>query len=301
MDDLVPVSLGFDTTILTGSIAESSMKMYQRDFTAYLDYAVTPEIAMQSSTLARWRTHLSANTELSPHTINRMMSAVKRLMKEAETQGYVVKGTYEDFKHVSGVRVEALKHRQKEHSRVRISPDEMRMLTSLPDPLTLVGIRDSAMLHTLASSGLRVDELATLKRSQIVSVGGGHQLKVIGKNDKTYRDAPLSDEAYEDIKEWLARRPVSSEYLFTSFQGKGGQLRARPLTSVSIWRIVKAYADQCGLEHIKPHDFRRFVGTRLAKTNPRAAQKALGHKKIGTTMDNYVLDELEVGITNNLY
>jgi integrase/recombinase XerD len=301
MEELVPLSLGFDTAILTGSIAESSMKMYQRDFKAYLDYAVTPEIAMQPSTLARWRTHLSANTDFSPNTINRMMSAVKRLMDEAETQGYVPRGTSEDFKRVHGVKVEALKSRQKEHSRVRISPDEMRMLTSLPDPLTLVGIRDRAMLHTLASSGLRIHELATLKRSQVVSVDGGHQLKVIGKNDKSYRDAPLSDEAYEDIKEWLARRSIASDYLFTSFQGKSGQMKAEPLTSVSIWRIVKAYADQCGLEHIKPHDFRRFVGTRLAKTNPRAAQKALGHKKIGTTMDNYVLDDLEVGITNNLY
>lgn len=301
MDDLVPISLGFDTTILTGSIAESSMKMYQRDFKAYLDYAVTPVMAMLPSTLARWRTHLSVNTDLSPNTINRMMSAVKRLMDEAEAQNYIPRGTSEDFKRVHGVKVEALKHRQKEHSRVRISPDEMRMLTSLPDPLTLVGIRDRAMLHTLASSGLRVDELATLKRSQMVSIGGGHQVKVMGKNDKSYRDAPLSDEAYEDIKEWLARRSIISDYLFTSFQGKSGQMKAAPLTSVSIWRIVKAYADQCGLEHIKPHDFRRFVGTRLAKTNPRAAQKALGHKKIGTTMDNYVLDDLEVGITNNLY
>jgi integrase len=70
---------------------------------------------------------------------------------------------------------------------------------------------------------------------------------------------------------------------------------------VSIWRIVKGYADQCGIEHIKPHDFRRYVGTQLAKKNPRVAQKALGHKNINTTMDNYVLDELEVGVTDNLY
>lgn len=301
MGDLIPVSLGFDTTILAGRVASSSIKMYQRDFKTYLEYAITPELAIQPSTLARWITHLSANTDLSPNTINRMVSAVKRLMYEAETQGYVSKGVGDDFKRVVGVKVEALKDRQKKHSRVRISPDEMRVLTSLPDPITLVGIRDRAMLHTLASSGLRVDELATLKRSQVFSVGGGYQVKVMGKNDKSYRDAPLSDEAYADIKEWLARRSIASDYLFTSFQGKSGQMQVKPLTPVSIWRIVKAYADQCGLEHVKPHDFRRFVGTQLAKTNPRSAQKALGHKKIGTTMDNYVLDDLEVGITNNLY
>lgn len=302
MVDLIPViSLDFDTTILAGSIAPSSMKMYERDFRAYLAYARTPELAMQPSTLARWRTSLAASTILSPNTINRMMSAVKRLMDEADSQGFVPKGTGEDFKRIHGVKVEALKHRQKENNRTRISPEQMRTLTSLPDLLTLVGIRDNALLHTLASSGLRIHELAGLKRSQILSLEKGYQVRVMGKNDKAYRDAPLKPEAYEAIQAWLHARPVVSDYIFTGFQGKGERAKVEPLTTVSIWRIVKAYADQCGLEHIKPHDLRRFVGTQLAKTSPRSAQKALGHKMLSTTMDNYVLDDLEVGITDNLY
>lgn len=301
MSNIVPSSLGFDTAILAGSIGPSSIKMYARDFKAYLAFAGTPELAIQPSTLARWRTHLSANTTHSPKTINRMMSAVKSLMSEAESQGFVPKGTSEEFKRVRGVKVEALKHRQKVHSRVRISPEEMRTLTSLPDPLTLVGIRDTALLHTLATSGLRVDELSTLTQDQIYVKDKGYQVRVMGKNDKEPRDAPLSPEAYTAIQNWLKQRPIESSYVFTSFQGKGEHPNATPLKDVSIWRIVKGYADQCGIEHIKPHDFRRYVGTQLAKTNPRHAQKALGHKNISTTMDNYVLDDLEVGITDNLY
>jgi len=52
---------------------------------------------------------------------------------------------------------------------------------------------------------------------------------------------------------------------------------------------------------VKPHDFRRFVGTQLATRNIRLAQKALGHKSIETTARHYVLDELEVGLTDGLY
>jgi len=295
--DPVPLWLGFDVAMLAGSIAPSSMKMYARDFSAYLAYAQTSERATNPQTLARWRTHLASNTTLSPRTINRMMSAVKRLMEEAETQGYVSRGTSDDFKRVRGVKIEALKHRQKVHARMRIETQEMRTLTSLPDPLTLVGIRDTALLHTLASSGLRVDELATLTKQQVLP----RNLSIMGKNDKEYRDVPLSQEAHDAIEEWLRRRYVDSLYVFTSFQGRGERLSSHPMKPVSIWRIVKAYAEQCGLQHIKPHDFRRFVGTQLAKTNPRAAQRALGHKSIATTMDNYVLDDLEVGITDNLY
>lgn len=54
-------------------------------------------------------------------------------------------------------------------------------------------------------------------------------------------------------------------------------------------------------ENIKPHDVRRFVGTQLAKRDIRTAQKALGHKHIDTTAWHYVLDELDVGLTDDLH
>jgi hypothetical protein len=43
------------------------------------------------------------------------------------------------------------------------------------------------------------------------------------------------------------------------------------------------------------------VGTRLAAKDIRKAQKALGHKRIDTTARHYVLDELEAGLTDDLY
>ena len=62
-----------------------------------------------------------------------------------------------------------------------------------------------------------------------------------------------------------------------------------PISEVTVWNIVK------------PHDFRRFVGTQLAAKDIRKAQKALGHKSIEVTARHYVLDELEVGLTDHLY
>jgi hypothetical protein len=43
------------------------------------------------------------------------------------------------------------------------------------------------------------------------------------------------------------------------------------------------------------------VGTQLAKKDIRKAQKALGHKRIDTTAKHYILDELEEGLTDDLY
>jgi len=79
------------------------------------------------------------------------------------------------------------------------------------------------------------------------------------------------------------------------------QATLQPLSVSSAWRVVRKYALQCGLPHVKPHDFRRFVGTELAKRDLRQAQKALGHQRLETTVQHYVLDELQPGLTEDLF
>ena len=214
-------TLAFDSSILAGQLAPSSISMYARDFRAYLAYARTPAAALDPATLARWRALLAANTSLSPNTINRMLSAVKRLIKEAAVQGYVPHETAKAFADIAGVKVVALKERTKRNGRTRIDPAAIRQLCEAPDQTTMKGLRDAAMLATLASSGLRVSELASLTLGQITKKGNGYMLSVRGKNDREYREAPLSREAYRLLMQWITRRPVVSEYVFTSFGGRG--------------------------------------------------------------------------------
>lgn len=291
----------FDASILAGQLAPSSVAMYTRDLEAYCAFAGSPAAVVQASTLARWRAHLAQNTSKSPNTINRMISAVKRLMREASAQGYIPASLAQEFDQIGGVKVAALKERVKDNARVRIEPWDMRTVCDLPERERLIGLRDHALLATLASSGLRVTELATLTKAQIRPKGNGYLVLVRGKNDVTYREAPLSREAFGYIELWTETRPVDSEYIFTSFAGRGERLTERPLSPTAVWKIVRKYAEEAGLSDVKPHDFRRFVGTQLARANIRQAQKALGHKRLETTARHYVLDELEPGLTDDLY
>ncbi len=301
---LAPIArpeLTFSADILAGQLAPSSIAMYRRDFAAYLQFAQSADAVLAPATLARWRTHLANNTHLSPRTINRMLSAVKRLMREAAAQGYTSSEHAAAFEQVAGVKPKALKNRVKAHARTKITPSTMRLLCEQPDATTLMGLRDRALLATLASSGLRVAEAASLTTTQIAPKGESYVVTVQGKNDEAPREAPLSREAHRHIKTWLAQRPVGSSYVFTGFAGRGERLTSRPMSSPSVWRIVQRYARAIGIDHIKPHDFRRFVGTQLAARDIRKAQKALGHKRIDTTASHYVLDDLEPGLTDNLY
>lgn len=293
--------LPFDINIIAGVIKKSSESMYRRDMLAYLTYAQTRDMALKPSTLARWRTYLVNETVLSPNTINRMLSSVRSLMKEAAEQAYITYELASAFGNVSGVKIEALEDRQKEHAQTRISSEDMRRLTNAPDTTTLVGLRDKALLHTLASSGIRASEAAKLTIDRIGKEEGNYYVEIKGKNDKRYRRALLTKEAFDAIQSWLSARNSKTTAVFTGFINQSLRSTGKGLSPVSIWRIVQRYATECGLAWIKPHDFRRYVGTQLTRKHGlRKAQQALGHKRIATT-EKYDLSELELGLTNNLY
>lgn len=295
----------FDTSILTGQVRQSTIAMYKRDFAAYVDFAGSADNALNPAMLAQWRTELS-KTDKSPNTINRMLASVRSLLKEAASQGYIGQEVAARFESVKGVKVQALRQNLKKDARTKIQPEDMRRLCESPDVTTLAGKMHHALLLTMASSGLRVSEVVTLTPGQIEKrVQGkkvGYIVRVTGKTDTEAREAPLSTEAWQAIQSWLVARPVSSGYIFTGFGGRGSRdPQTTHIHQVSAWEIVKRYAAKCGLDSIKPHDFRRFVGTNLAKSDPRQAQKALGHKSIDTTYKHYVLDEMQVGLTEGLF
>lgn len=300
---VLPPPLPFDADLLAGQLAASSIAMYQRDFTAYVGYGAKHALdPLQPATLARWRTWLAQATTLSPNTINRMLSAVKRLMAEAAEQGYLSHEVAEAFQDLKGVKRAALKERLKPNARTRIAPDQMRQLQAAPGKEGLRALRDAALLATLASSGLRVSEAARLTCRQILQEGEDFLLSVRGKNEEEDSRALLSREAKQLIDAWLTARPIESAYVFTAFAGRGeSRLTACPLTARAIEYLIDAYARACKLPHVTPHDLRRFLGTILAKQDIRRAQKALRHKRIDTTATHYVLDELEPGLSNDLY
>lgn len=290
--------------LLAGRLAASTVAMYTRDCAAYVAFCgYDGTRAGAAETLRRWRTYLVEDTALSPHTINRMLAAVKRVLKEAAVRGVLPREVGSACGEVEGVSVAALRQRLKATARVRLTPAQMRQLCEAPDPTTLLGRRDRALLATLAGSGCRISEVVALTVGQLSARDGGYVLQVLGKGQAAPREAPLNREAYAHLQAWLAARAaqggVETPVIFTAFAGP--RPTARRLTAGAAWCAVRKYALKCGLPAVKPHDFRRFVGTQLAKRDIRQAQKALGHKRLETTAQHYVLDELQVGLTDGLY
>jgi len=301
---LYPPPPELDATLLAGRLNPNSLVRYQAYIGQYLTFAGSIDAAIDPQTLARWRRELAETTRLSPHTINLRLSIIRSLMKAAAEQGFITWSRYEEFKHVDGVSVVALADRLKPNRRVRISSEQVRTILALVEKRrTPWRERDLAIIHTLASSGLRASTLVSLRQDQIIARDGGYTLLVTTKNHIEPIEAPLSHVAFEAIQVWLAVRTHHKEspYIFTFILEKQGRGRDH-ITSTRLWQLMKRYSARAGLPDIKPHDWRRFVGTKIVKEyGIYQGAKALGHASIRTTADHYVIDDLTVGMTDHLY
>ena len=99
----------------------------------------------------------------------------------------------------------------------------MRALCEAPDRATTArGVRDRALLHTLASSGMRASVTAALQVSISLSrQTPGMGIWVQDKNDLEKRLVLLSREAHRWIEEWRKTRHVPSDNVFTAYDGRG--------------------------------------------------------------------------------
>jgi integrase/recombinase XerD len=163
-----------------------------------------------------------------------------------------------------------------------LSYDEVDRLLAAPPADSVKGIRDSAMIHLMYASGLRVSELCNLALGELDRRVG--TVSPLGKGGKR-RVVPVGQVALERIERYLELvRPhnkgaSTDKHLFLSPRGKR-------LTRQGLWKLLKAYARGCGITTpISPHKLRHSFATHLLRggADLRAVQAMLGHADLGTT------------------
>jgi len=152
----------------------------------------------------------------------------------------------------------------------------------------IIKYRDKVILELLFSTGLRVSELANLKRDNVNLKR--EEFTVMGKGRKS-RIVFLSEQAKYWIKKYLDARKDMNPYLFISFDKKqtaklSNHQTDHPLTPRSIERVVQKYAKAAGItKSVTPHTLRHSFATDLLTNGAdiRSVQTMLGHSSITTT------------------
>jgi site-specific recombinase XerD len=261
--------------------SQKTIANYDHYLTRLIDYAgditvdeITPELIRK---WRLWLNRLGTNTsdELGKNTLNYHLIALRSFLKFCAKQNIIT---------ASPEKIELARVKRKQVT--FLSPEELKRLFDQPDPNTLQGLRDRAILELLFSSGLRVSELVGLDKDHINLKR--REFTVRGKGQKD-RPIFISDQAAHWLQKYLDKREDNVKPLFLRYSGKkqvdlsGNYHR---LTVRSVQRLVARYALLAGItKHVSPHTLRHSFATDLLMNGAdlRSVQAMLGHSNIATT------------------
>ena len=258
-----------------------TVENYDRSITRYFTYAKAfkpADITEKSVRAYRlWLNKQAGNNgdTMKKNTQNYYLIALRSFLK------YLRKN---DVKTLAPDKIELAKAPERDLD--LISHDELMRLLAAPQESkyagTLKALRDTALLQTLFSTGLRVSELCALDRDLDLT---RDEFSVRGKGSKV-RVVFLSSEAKKALKEYLAQRTDIDDAMFISL-AKGAEASGiMRLSPRSVERIVKQCAVIAGIsKRVTPHIIRHSFATDLLEggADIRSVQALLGHANIATT------------------
>jgi site-specific recombinase XerC len=165
-----------------------------------------------------------------------------------------------------------------------LTADEADALLAACGQGTWTGRRDHAMLALAVQAGLRISELASLTRQDIVLTAGAH-VHTIGKGRKERR-TPLVPAVKTVLKAWLAAHPGSPGDPL--FPGTTGRRLSRDAIERRLALAVTAATEKCpslAAKHVTMHTLRHSAAMRLLEAGNDITVIALwlGHEQTSTT------------------
>jgi integrase/recombinase XerD len=206
---------------------------------------------------------------------NRAVSSINARMRAGRTfMNYCLKKGYIDKNPFDGVS----QLRKRHTVGATFTKGQLERLLNAPDITQFVGLRDLAIMLTLAHVGLRLKELCSLKVQDISFDGKGEVIIQQAKN-RYARRVPMTKRLKTVIKAYVEERGVlESDALFVSVENA-------PINARTVQERLKHYGVGSKVENevsVSPHAFRRtFCRLKVeAGVNLFVLQRLTGHSDL---------------------
>jgi integrase len=234
--------------------------------------------------------------KLSASTVNVRLSAIRKLVGEAQRNGILDAEQAAKMTDVPNLRQQGTRLGN------WLTRDQAKELLAVPDRSTMKGKRDYCILALLVGCALRRKELSTLTLDDIqLREGRWVIVDLVGKGGRV-RTVAIPVWVKNAIDAWQTAGKIEKGRLLRPLS-KSGRILGEELGDWAIWSVVEASAKEIGIEHFGAHDLRRTCAKLCRKNGGDLEQIKflLGHSSIQTT-ERYLGSEqdLAVAVNDNL-
>lgn len=265
--------------VLNGVTSEHSKRAYAKGLAQF--FAWVREQAPQPFSKAlvqAYRAHL-LEQGVAPATVNLRLSPLRKLAREMADNGLLDPALATGIGSTRGVK------QQGTRAGNWLMRDQANALLNAPDPTSLKGKRDRAILALLVGCGLRRAELLRLAVGDIQQREGRWVIPdMVGKGNRI-RTVPVPAAVKARIDDWLGAATIEKGNIFRPVN-RGGRVAGQEIADEkAVWQLVLKYARQTQLGKLSPHDLRRTCAKlcRKAGGDLEQIQLLLGHASVQTT------------------
>jgi integrase len=213
----------------------------------------------------------------SPSTINQRLAAVRKLAREAALNGVLAPEIAAGIDQVPGAKQRGTRAGN------WLTRDQAQELLNLPDPETLKGKRDRAVLALLIGCALRRSEAVGLRINDIQQRDGRWVIPDLRGKHGRLRTVAVPAWVKTAIDDWTAAAGITEGQLLRSMN-RHGAITGASLSPQAILALVSNYGRRMGVK-LQAHDARRTCAKlcRAAGGDLEQIQLLLGHRSVQTT------------------
>jgi integrase/recombinase XerD len=257
------------------SLTNNTVDAYIRDVNKLSKYSINNNLSIKLLIRENIQDFISFlnDEKISARTQARVISSIKSFFKFLIMEDYIINDPCQLIQNPKiGLKLPDV-----------LSIAEIDLIVSNIDNSSKHGQRNTTIIETLYSCGLRVSELINLKISNIKFLE--KYIKITGKGNKE-RLTPISQKCLKllsiYINEIRIHQIIKSGNDDIVFLNNRGSQLSREM----IFTIVKKLTEKSGIKkNVSPHTFRHSFATHLIEggADLRAVQEMLGHENITTT------------------
>ena len=266
--------------VLDGVTSEHSRRSYRTGLVRFFGWVRSSrkDPSFSKALVGQYRSMLLAEG-LSSASINLRLSPVRKLAREMADNQLLDPGIAGAIERVPGV--------ERRGTRVGnwLNREQANDLLNAPNPKTLIGKRDRAILALLIGCGLRRAELLGLNMKDLQQRDARWVVPdLLGKGNRV-RTVTIPAGVKARIDLWTKAAGITEGRLFRPVSKAGVVQGSEIRDEKAVWRLVVRYARETELGKLAPHDLRRTCAKlcRKAGGDLEQIQLLLGHASVLTT------------------